>query len=119
VTILEKNEVNIDSAPLDAFDNEYGDDDVEEVCKEVFDAPEANGRSKRTMNYTKVEDIALVKAWESVTIYMVTDNGQIGKSIDRTSLNTSSRCVSFDLAFSSTSIDPMRYLIDNSCLLCF
>jgi hypothetical protein len=28
VTMLEKNEISIDSAPLDAFDNEYGDDDM-------------------------------------------------------------------------------------------
>jgi hypothetical protein len=38
-----------------------------------------NGRSKRTVNYTKVEDIALVKAWEAVTINAVTGNDQTGK----------------------------------------
>jgi hypothetical protein len=36
-------------------------------------------RGKRTLNYSKVEDIALVKAWEGVTINAVAGNDKAGK----------------------------------------
>lgn len=47
--MLEKNEVDIHSAPLDAVDQEY---DAEAVDEEAFDASQANGRSKGSVNYT-------------------------------------------------------------------
>lgn len=87
VSTLDEVEVNIDSALVDSFDNNYGDDveeveeevygdDVEEVEEEFFDVSQKNGRSK---NYTEFEDIALVKAWASVSLDAVIGNDQTRK----------------------------------------
>ena len=84
--MLTESEVNIHSAPLEAYDEDYvddggdeGDDELEEVDEETFDAAQEKGKSKRTSNYTEDEDLALIKAWESVSIDAFTGSDQSRK----------------------------------------
>jgi hypothetical protein len=73
--MLEENE-DILSAPLDGFDDvsieaeaepeDVSENELEEI-EEVFDASQSSKRAKRSINYTEIEDICLVKAWEGVT----------------------------------------------------
>jgi hypothetical protein len=72
--MLEENE-DILSAPLDGFDDvgteevepeDVGENELQEI-EEVFDASQSSTRAKGSANYTEIEDICLVKAWEGVT----------------------------------------------------
>jgi hypothetical protein len=49
--------------------------DIGEDCRLVLQ----KSGGKRTLNYSKVEDIALVKAWEGVTVNAVAGNDKTGK----------------------------------------
>ena len=53
---------------------EVDDNRVEKIHEEVFDAPQPT-QQKRTMDCTKVEDVAVVRAWVCV-FDAVTDNEQ-------------------------------------------
>lgn len=79
------------SAPLDAFDSgnqselqsevEQGDDgydEVEELEEDVFDASQEKIRNG-IGNYTDVEDVCLIRAWESVSLDAVSGKDQSGK----------------------------------------
>jgi hypothetical protein len=68
-----KKEVNILQGVLEAF-NGYKAEEVEEVDEESFDSSQRNRKSKRSANYTKTKDIALVKARQSVSLDAVTSN---------------------------------------------
>jgi hypothetical protein len=76
-----ENLVNIDVMPLGAFNSEEGGDegdDVEEIEDGVFDSSQPTQRN-RTMNYTKVEDACLAKAWKSVSLDVVSGNDRTKK----------------------------------------
>jgi hypothetical protein len=86
--------INIDEEPLGDYENghigiddaedveeEGGDDDLEEVYTGTYEdaAGKKDHITKRTANYTKVEDKALIRAWDSVTLDGVTGTDQTGK----------------------------------------
>jgi hypothetical protein len=71
--------MDIGSEPIPGYEDELDPDELEEVDEETFEASAENGKSKRTANYTDVEDIELVKAWEMVPIDAVTGNDQTSK----------------------------------------
>jgi hypothetical protein len=98
VKLLNRNEVDISSSPLDSYsdgedmeeedreeeeygEDEEGDNELEEIEEGVFDGsqPPKKNRQKRTTNYTEIEDTSLVWAWSSVTIDSVIGNDQTGK----------------------------------------
>jgi hypothetical protein len=58
-------------ALLGAFDEGYG---VEEVDEDALNASQGKWKSKRSANYMKTGGIALVKAWESVSLDAITSN---------------------------------------------
>ena len=80
VELLNDGMVDIDEAPLGHFDyNETnggvdvgGDDDEEEEEVEVEEI-----KRPRAVNYTVVEDEALIKAWENISLDSI--HGQTGK----------------------------------------
>ncbi|KAM0838794.1 hypothetical protein ACQ4PT_060735 [Festuca glaucescens] len=84
VNMLESSAVDIDSSPLHAFDKGYEEgEEIQEVedkaCEEaVATGIKAVGASKWSSNYTEKEDIALLNAWESVSLDAVTGNDQSG-----------------------------------------
>jgi hypothetical protein len=90
VKLLNRNEVDISSSPLDSYgdgeemeeedgEEEEGDDELEEIEEGVFDGSQSPKKKKRTTNYTEIEDTFMVRAWSSVTIDLVTSNDQTGK----------------------------------------
>jgi hypothetical protein len=96
VKLLNRNEVDISSSPLDSYgdgedmeeengeeeedgEEEEGDDELEEIEEGVFDGSQPPKKKKRPRNYTEIEDTSLVRAWSSVTIDSVTGNDQTGK----------------------------------------
>jgi hypothetical protein len=70
VNMLEEKEMNILSAPLDAFDDvgveeevkseDVGGNESEEIANEVYNASQPNGGAKRSANDTGNEDICLM-----------------------------------------------------------
>ena len=84
--LLNENEVNIEDSVDPFYDvvddadeelgDEKGDDDVTEIDEGVF---EAEGKKKRSSNYTEVEDVTLICAWARVGLDAVTDTDQTGK----------------------------------------
>jgi hypothetical protein len=92
--LLNRNEVDISSSPLDSYgdgedmeedagdgEDEDGDDELEEIEEEVFYLSQPNNlkSKKRITNYTEIEDTCLVLAWSSVTIDLVTGSDQTDK----------------------------------------
>jgi hypothetical protein len=78
--------VDIDLAPLEAFDidgvvpdgvEEDGDDDID--VEEVLDASQLCQQRKRTLNYTDLKDLCLVRAWENVSLDAVMGTDQTDK----------------------------------------
>jgi hypothetical protein len=72
VDLLNANEINVDSTPLDSFGDDYADDDdvdednkLEEIYEDSFELSQSS-RKKRTGNYTEIEDTFLVQAWFAV-----------------------------------------------------
>jgi hypothetical protein len=74
--------IDIDEEPLGDYKNghigiddvedveeEGGDDELEEVDADTYEdvASKKDHITRRTTNYTKVEDEALIRAWDSVT----------------------------------------------------
>jgi hypothetical protein len=57
------------------------EDELEEIEEGAFDGAvaKAKGRAIRTCNYTKFEDVILIRAWEAVSMDVVTDTDQTGK----------------------------------------
>jgi hypothetical protein len=60
---------------------ERGDDELEEVDAGTYEdaANKKDHITRRTINYTEVEDEALIRAWDSVTFDGVTGTNQTGK----------------------------------------
>jgi hypothetical protein len=58
-----------------------GEDELEEIEEGAFDGAvaKAKGRAIRTGNYTKFEDVILIRAWEAVSMDAVTGTNQTGK----------------------------------------
>jgi hypothetical protein len=86
VDLLNKNSVDIDFVPLNAFDLDgAGHDSVEGDggedidVEEVLDASQATQQKKRTLNYTDLEDLCLVRAWENFSLDVVTCTYQTSK----------------------------------------
>jgi hypothetical protein len=52
---------------------------VEEIEEAMFDSSQPTQR-KRTLTYTNVEDVCLVRAWESVSLHVVSGNDQTWKT---------------------------------------
>jgi hypothetical protein len=78
--------VDIDLAPLESFDVDgvipdvVEDEDYEDIYVEVvFDASPPTQQRKRTLNYTDLEDIFLVRACENVSLDAVTGTDQTDK----------------------------------------
>jgi hypothetical protein len=72
--LLNEAEVNIGAPPLGSFefhgeeemgddDEEADDDDVTEVNEKLFESAGARRIPIRSVNYTEVEDVLLVRAW--------------------------------------------------------
>jgi hypothetical protein len=92
--MLNEASINIDEEPLgdyknghigvdDAEDVEEAngvDDELEEVNAGTYeDAASKKGHvTRRTANYTEVEDEALIRAWDSITLDGVTGRGENG-----------------------------------------
>jgi hypothetical protein len=89
VDLLNKNEVDISSDPLDTYgdgediedvkEEEDGEDECEGIEEEVFELGGKNKKRSKTINYTEVEDTCLVRAWSQVTVDPVTGCDQTGK----------------------------------------
>jgi hypothetical protein len=90
VELLNRNEVDISSSPLDSYgdgedmeeedgEEEEGDDELMEIEEGVFDGSQPPKKNKRTTNYTEIEDTCLVRAWSGVTIDSGTGNDQTSK----------------------------------------
>jgi hypothetical protein len=91
--LLNDAEVNLGAPPLDSFDfggeeevddeDEADDEDVTEIEEEVFEAaqgePGARKPLARSSNYSKVEDVILVRVWSQVGLDAVTGTDQTGK----------------------------------------
>jgi hypothetical protein len=87
--LLNANEVDISSEPLDSYgddkdmEEDKEEDDREDECKEieeeVFELGGKKRKRARTINYTEVEDTCLVREWSHVTIDPVTGCDQTGK----------------------------------------
>ena len=71
-----RDEVDGDEYEENEDADEELDDDVTEIDEVVF---EAGGKKKRAGNYTKVEDVTLIRAWGKVGLDAVTDTDQTGK----------------------------------------
>jgi hypothetical protein len=59
-----------------------GDDELEEVDAGTYEdaaSKKEKHLTMRTSNYTEVEDEALIKAWDSITLDVVTGIDQTGK----------------------------------------
>jgi hypothetical protein len=89
VDLLNENEVDISSDPLDSYsdgedieegeEEEDGEDECEEIEEEVFELGGQKKKRSRTINYTKVKDTCLVRAWSQVTVDPVTSCDQTNK----------------------------------------
>jgi hypothetical protein len=94
VGMLNDASVDIDEEPLGGYENGYigiddakdveeegGDDDLEEVDAGTYEdaTSKEDHITRRTTNYTEVEDEALIRAWDSVTLDGVTGTDQTGK----------------------------------------
>ena len=71
--------------PIDTLDDDHvandNDYDPSMDVEDVFEISQTRVTgNKRQVNYTNDEDIALVKAWESVTLDAVTGNDQTGRN---------------------------------------
>ena len=84
VDMLNKAAVNVDEAPLGQFEyNETdsgvdgGGDDEEEVEEMVMTSQGI--KRARAVNYTVVEDEALIKAWETISLDSIHGADQTGK----------------------------------------
>jgi hypothetical protein len=74
----ENGHIGIDDA--EDVEEEGGDDDLEEVDGTYEDAASKKDHiPRRTANYTEVEDEALIRAWDSITLDGVTWTDQTGK----------------------------------------
>jgi hypothetical protein len=78
--LLVENEVDVRQPPLEAF----GDDgleagDIEDLYEKTFNAVIGNRKLKRSANYTDLEYINLVNAWESISLDAVTSSDQTAK----------------------------------------
>jgi hypothetical protein len=84
--------VDIDKAPLGDYENgmiddngnsdEEDGDELEEIEERVFNGSQpAKGVANRTMNYSDVEDVCLVRAWESISLDALSSTDQTGKKI--------------------------------------
>jgi hypothetical protein len=86
--------IDIDEEPLGDYENghigiddaedveeEGGDDELEDVDAGTYEdaASKKDHITRRTTNYTEVEDEALIRAWDSVTLDGVTGTNQTGK----------------------------------------
>jgi hypothetical protein len=62
-------------------EEEGGDDELEEVDAGTYEdaASKKDHITRRTRNYTKVEDESLIRAWDSITHDGVTGTDQTGK----------------------------------------
>jgi hypothetical protein len=77
---LENDHIGIDDAE-DVEEAEGVDDELEEVDAGTYEdaASKKDHITRRTTNYTEVEDEALIRAWDSVTLDGVTGTDQTGK----------------------------------------
>ena len=55
-----------------------GGDGWEDIGEDLFDASQPMQR-KRSLNYTELEDVTLIRAWEQVSLDAMIDNDQSGK----------------------------------------
>jgi hypothetical protein len=86
IDLLNNNSVDIDLLPLKAFDLDVvGPDSVEGDggedidVEEVLDASQPTQQKKRTLNYTDLKDLCLVRAWENFSLDVVTGTYQTNK----------------------------------------
>jgi hypothetical protein len=91
VGLLNEATIDIKQEPLGDYetgalgvdDGEHGEgeeEEFEEVDEGTFeDAANKRGPTRRTGNYTKIEYEALIKAWECVSLDVVTGADQTGK----------------------------------------
>jgi hypothetical protein len=87
--LLNTNEIDISSEPLDSYgdgehmeeeeEKEDGEDECEDIEDEVFDLGGKKRKRARTANYTEIEDTCLVRAWSQVTVDPVTGCDQTSK----------------------------------------
>jgi hypothetical protein len=75
----ENGHIGIDDAA--DVEEEGGDDKLEEVDAGTYEdaASQKDHITRRTTNYTEVEDEALIRAWDSVTLDGVTGTDQTSK----------------------------------------
>jgi hypothetical protein len=73
--------VHIGIDDVEDVEEEGGDDDLEEVDAGTYEyaASKKDHITRRTTNYTEVEEEALIRAWDSVTLDGVTGTDQTGK----------------------------------------
>jgi hypothetical protein len=91
--MLESSVVDIESSPLLAFDEEYVPEEGEEIEEvdiesspllafdEEYEAVATRVKVealKRSANYMENEDIAILNAWESISLDVMTANDQSG-----------------------------------------
>jgi hypothetical protein len=76
----ENNHIGVDDAE-DVEEAEGDDDELEEVDAGTYEdaASKKDHVTRRTTNYTEVEDEALIRAWDSITLDGVTETDQTGK----------------------------------------
>jgi hypothetical protein len=96
VGMLNEASIDIDEKPLGYYENghigvddaedveeaEGDDDELEEVDASTYEdaaSKKEKHLTRRTLNYTEVEDEALIRAWDSITLDGVTRTDQTTK----------------------------------------